>query len=61
MGAACSNNNRVVQDSTVKVNKKNLKIKTDFSKRKDEVIKDKDKAQFSTVDRMHEKLWLAIE
>jgi ankyrin repeat protein len=48
MGAACSNNNKVVQDTTVK-NKKNLKIKTDLGAKKgrrDEDVRDKDGAYF---------------
>lgn len=63
MGAACSNNNKVVQDTTVK-NKKNLKIKTDLGAKKgrrDEDVRDKDGAYFCNQERMHDALWQAIE
>lgn len=61
MGAACSNNNQIVSETTV--NKKNLRIKTDLGRkgRRDEVIRDKDGAFFCNQERRHEVLWKAIE
>ena len=63
MGAACSNGNSIVQNTAVSTKSKNLKISTQFNKRKDEVVKDRDGAFFSNngVERMHEILWQAIE
>ena len=67
MGAMCSNGNKIVQATTVSTKTKNLRIKTDFTqtgKRKEDDLKDKDGIdhfKYNGVERMHEKLWQAIE
>lgn len=64
MGAACTSNNKVVQDTTKTAKGKKLTINTKLGpnkKRRDEDVRDKDGAFFSHQERMHEALWQAIE
>lgn len=64
MGAACSNNNKVVQATIRSKNGKKLKIETEDSDgQADGVVADPSNPNFgfSNIERMHEKLWKAVE